>query len=418
MIQYLLETVANLGVSRTVVIVGKGAEAVTRAVKPHKTVLQAKQLGTGHAVLQARETLRESAGDILILFGADPLITVETLSCLLSRRHEPDKPAIVVLGFRPEYPNLYGRLQLNDAGMVESIVEASDATPEQLKIQLCNSGVMCVDSSILFNLLDRVTSHNAKKEFYLTDIIAIARQDGLPTAVIEGGTTELIGIDDRVTLARGEAILQDRLRAHAMAQGVTLQDPKTVYFSYDTKLGHDVKVGPNVVFGPGVTIGNHVTVQAFCHIEGATVADGAIIGPFARLRPGTHLAEEVHIGNFVEIKNAHFDRGAKANHLTYVGDAQVGKHANIGAGTITCNYDGLLKHKTEIGSSAFIGSNTALVAPVKVGDRAITGAGSTITNDIQADALAVTRVPQRNIDGWAKKFRPQKSAKISKKRKN
>jgi bifunctional UDP-N-acetylglucosamine pyrophosphorylase/glucosamine-1-phosphate N-acetyltransferase len=419
MIQALLESVAEAGISESVVVVGKGAVAVAEAVAPHPTALQAEQLGTGHAVLQARDALCGAGndsfpGDVLILFGADPLITPATLAAMLERRRAADGPAVVVLGFRPEDPALYGRLKLAPGGALEAIVEARDASPDELAIPICNSGVMCVAGEHLFKLLGQVGNANAKAEYYLTDIVALARATGLGTAVIEGPADELVGIDDREGLARAEKIAQTRLRRRAMRDGATLSDPDTVYFSFDTRLGRDVTIGPNVVFGPGVSVGDDVTIRPFCHIEGAEIGPGAIIGPFARLRPGAKLADDVHIGNFVEVKNATIGQGAKANHLSYVGDATVGPKANIGAGTITCNYDGYFKHLTEIGAGAFIGSNTALVAPVKVGDGAVTGAGSTIAKDVPADALAVTRAPQRNVEGWAATYRAKQSAKKSK----
>ena len=419
MIQNLLQSLAAVGADDVVVVVGKGAEAVEAAVAPHPCVLQAEQLGTGHAVLQARDALADDAladdtghfaGDVLILFGADPLITPETLDAMLARRRADDAPAVVVLGFRPDDPALYGRLKTDAAGDLEAIVEARDATPAELDIGLCNSGVMCVSGEHLFPLLAQVGNDNAKREYYLTDIVGLARAAGLRCAVIEGAAEELIGVDDRGDLARAEKVMQGRLRARAMNEGATLLDPESVYFSFDTRLGRDVTVGQNVVFGPGVTVGDRVEIRPFCHIEGAEVADGAIVGPFARLRPGAKLGRDVHIGNFVEIKNATLETGAKANHLSYVGDAHVGEKANIGAGTITCNYDGFFKHLTEIGAGAFIGSNTALVAPVKVGAGAITGAGSAISKDVPADALSVTRAPQRDAAGWAAKFRAAKQA--------
>jgi bifunctional UDP-N-acetylglucosamine pyrophosphorylase/glucosamine-1-phosphate N-acetyltransferase len=423
MIQMLLDSVAQAGITKNVVVVGKGAETVTKAVAPHPTALQAKQLGTGHAVLQARQALcgakgERFNGDVLILFGADPLITPETLGAMLARRRAADAPAVVVLGFRPDDPALYGRLKTDAAGNLEAIVEARDASAEELAIPLCNSGVMCVDGKHLFKLLAKVGNKNAKKEYYLTDIVGLARAQGLGCAVIEGATDELIGIDDREGLARAEKVVQDRLRRRAMQAGATLTDPETVYFSFDTRLGQDVSVGPNVVFGPGVTVADGVEIRAFCHIEGAEIGAGAIVGPFARLRPGAKLADDVHVGNFVEIKNATLATGAKANHLSYVGDARVGAKANIGAGTITCNYDGFFKHLTEIGAGAFIGSNTALVAPIKIGDGAIVGAGSTIAKDVPADALAITRAPQRAVDGWAAADRKRKSAEKAKKDKS
>jgi len=408
MILNLLESVAEAGLGRAVVVISD--DRVVDAVAPHPCVRQSEQLGTGHAVLQAKEALADIAGDILILFGGDPLITPETLAAMRERRRAPDAPAVVVLGFRPDDPTLYGRLVTDGDGNLEAIVEHRDATPEQLQIGLCNSGVMCVGGEHLFQLLERVGNDNAKGEYYLTDIVAIARAQGLGCAVIEGDANELIGIDTRADLARAEKVMQKRLRARAMAGGATLTDPDSVFFCHDTEIGRDVTVGPNVVFGPGVCIGDNVTIKPFCHFEGARVANGATIGPFARLRPGADLAEDVHIGNFVEIKNATIETGAKVNHLTYVGDARVGTKANIGAGTITCNYDGFGKYHTDIGAHAFIGSNTALVAPVKVGDGAFVGAGSTIAKDVPGDALAVTRAPQRNAEGWAARFRTTKQA--------
>lgn len=410
MIQHLLASLESVQVERTVVVVSEDSTAVADAVKPAETAVQAAQLGTGHAVLQAKEALAGFSGEVLILFGADPLITPATLEAMIKRRRAPDAPAIVVLGFRPNDPALYGRLIANADGGLEAIVEARDATPEQLQIGLCNSGVMCVDGERLFELLERVDNNNAKSEYYLTDIVAIARADDLGCAVIEGDADELIGVDNRADLAQAEALVQNRLRTRAMENGATLIDPGSIYFSHDTETGRDVTIGPNVVFGPGVKVADNVTIRSFSHIEGAEIGEGAIIGPFARLRPGAQLAEDVRIGNFVEIKKATVERGAKINHLTYVGDARVGTGANVGAGTITCNYDGFGKHFTDIGAGAFIGSNTALVAPVTIGDGAIIGAGSTVAKSVKADALAVTRAPQREREGWAAKFRKNKIA--------
>ncbi|MEK9723818.1 MAG: bifunctional UDP-N-acetylglucosamine diphosphorylase/glucosamine-1-phosphate N-acetyltransferase GlmU [Rhodospirillaceae bacterium] len=417
MLQHLLATLDTLGLDRCVVVTGAGQDAVAAAAQPHPTVEQAEQLGTGHAVLQAAPALEGFAGDVLILFGADPLITSATMLRLLARRREADSPSVVVLGFRPEDPGLYGRLMVDADGQLIGIVEARDATPEQLNVTLCNSGVMAIDGTRLFDLLSRVDNANAKGEYYLTDIVAVARADGLGCAVIEAeDAAELTGIDTRADLARAEAILQDRLRARAMDNGANLVAPETVFLSHDTVLGRDVTVGPNVVFAPGVTVGDNVTIRPFCHLEGASVADGAVVGPFARLRPGAEVGSDAHVGNFVEIKNAALGRGAKANHLTYIGDATVGDGANVGAGTITCNYDGFGKYRTEIGAGAFIGSNTALVAPVTVGAGAIVGAGSVIAKNVAADALAVTRAAHDERDGWAAKFRARKSAANKKKR--
>ncbi|MAF94622.1 MAG: bifunctional N-acetylglucosamine-1-phosphate uridyltransferase/glucosamine-1-phosphate acetyltransferase [Rhodospirillaceae bacterium] len=411
MLLYLLETIAPLGFDPVVVVTGKGMNAVAETAKPHPIVIQEPALGTGHAVLAAKEVLGEFSGDVLVLFGADPLITPETITRLLAARQGKPEPAVVALGFEATEPGDYGRLILSGDGSLQAIVEARDATPEQLEICLCNSGVMAIDGQHLWRLLDRVGDDNAKGEYYLTDIVALAREDGLHCAVVEGIEEELIGIDSRADLAMAEMILQDRLRQAAMDGGATLLDPDSVTFCFDTRLGRDVTIGPHVHFGPGVGVGDGVEILPFCHIEGAEIAPGARIGPFARLRPGADIAEDVHIGNFVEIKNAAIEAGAKVNHLTYVGDARVGTMANVGAGTITCNYDGFQKHHTDIGAGAFIGSNTALVAPVKIGPGATVGAGSVITKDVDADAIAITRAPQKQTKGGAKRMKARKGKK-------
>ncbi|MBT7510859.1 MAG: bifunctional UDP-N-acetylglucosamine diphosphorylase/glucosamine-1-phosphate N-acetyltransferase GlmU [Rhodospirillaceae bacterium] len=416
MIQHLLGTLSDTGIDRVIVVTSDGADDVATAVAPNPTVVQKEQLGTGHAALQAADKLAGFDGDVLIMFGADPLITSETINALLARRR--DGAAIAVLGFRPDDPGLYGRLIIGADGDLEGIIEARDATPEQLAGDLCNSGIMAVDGTCLFDLLGRVGNDNAKSEYYLTDIVSLARADGQRCVIMEADDpSELIGVDSRADLAQAEAVIQARLRASAMDAGATLIGPETVFLSFDTVLGKDVTIGPNVVFAPGVTVGDSVTIRPFCHLEGATIADGAIVGPFARLRPGADIGTDVRVGNFVEIKNAQLESGAKVNHLTYVGDARVGAGANIGAGTITCNYDGFGKHRTDIGTGAFIGSNTALVAPVRIGDGAIVGAGSTIAKDVAANSLAVTRASQRQIDGWAETFRDKKSSEKTKKNK-
>lgn len=416
MIQHLLGTLSDNGIDRVIVVTSDGADDVATAVAPNPTVVQKEQLGTGHAALQAADKLAGFDGDVLIMFGADPLITSETINALLARRR--DGAAIAVLGFRPDDPGLYGRLIIGADGDLEGIIEARDATPEQLAGDLCNSGIMAVDGTCLFDLLGRVGNDNAKSEYYLTDIVSLARADGRRCVIMEADDpSELIGVDSRADLAQAEAVIQARLRASAMDAGATLIGPETVFLSFDTVLGKDVTIGPNVVFAPGVTVGDNVTIRPFCHLEGATIADGAIVGPFARLRPGADIGTDVRVGNFVEIKNAQLESGAKVNHLTYVGDARVGAGANVGAGTITCNYDGFGKHRTDIGTGAFIGSNTALVAPVRIGDGAIVGAGSTITKDVAANSLAVTRASQRQIDGWAETFRDKKSSEKTKKNK-
>lgn len=416
MIQHLLGTLSDTGIDRVIVVTSDGADDVATAVAPNPTVVQKEQLGTGHAALQAADKLAGFDGDVLIMFGADPLITSETINALLARRR--DGAAIAVLGFRPDDPSLYGRLIIGADGDLEGIIEARDATPEQLAGDLCNSGIMAVDGTCLFDLLGRVGNDNAKSEYYLTDIVSLARADGQRCVIMEADDPSgLIGVDSRADLAQAEAVIQARLRASAMDAGATLIGQETVFLSFDTVLGKDVTIGPNVVFAPGVTVGDNVTIRPFCHLEGATIADGAIVGPFARLRPGADIGTDVRVGNFVEIKNAQLESGAKVNHLTYVGDARVGAGANIGAGTITCNYDGFGKHRTDIGTGAFIGSNTALVAPVRIGDGAIVGAGSTIAKDVAANSLAVTRASQRQIDGWAETFRDKKSSEKTKKNK-
>ncbi|MCH7931956.1 MAG: bifunctional UDP-N-acetylglucosamine diphosphorylase/glucosamine-1-phosphate N-acetyltransferase GlmU [Proteobacteria bacterium] len=408
MIGYVLDALAALPADRVVVVVGPGMDDVVEAVAPAECALQEAPLGTGHAVLSAREALAGFTGDVLVLFGADPLITPETLRAMVAARRTAPEPAIVALGMRPADPALYGRLIVSADGALENIVEARDATAGEQAVTLCNAGAMAVDGARLFDLLERVGNDNAKREYYLTDIVAVARADGLHCAVVEGAADELIGVDSHAGLAAAEALVQDRLRAKAMAGGVTLLDPPTVTLSYDTAFGRDVVVDPHVVFGPGVRVGNGVRIRAFSHLEGATLADGAAVGPFARLRPGAEVGVDARVGNFVEVKNAAIEAGAKVMHLTYIGDARVGAGANVGAGTITCNYDGFTKSHTDIGAGAFIGSNTALVAPVKVGDGAVVGAGSVITGDVAADALALTRAPQTTHAGWAARLRAAK----------
>ncbi len=410
MIRHLLETVDGLDPDQVVVVVGEAYGQLSEAVAPYPVVTQAEQRGTGHAVRMARQQLSGFDGDVFVLFGGDPLITLETLEAMLHVRASEDNPAVVVLGFQAADPGAYGRLITSEDGTLEAIVEARDASPEQLEITLCNSGVMLIDGAHIWQLLDRVGCDNAKNEYYLTDIVGLARDQGLDCRFVEGDEEELLGVDNRVDLALAELIMQDRLRTRAMENGATLSDPGSVFFSFDTVLGEDVSVGPNVVFGPGVTVEDGATIKAFSHLEGAHVAVGATVGPYARLRPGAQIGAGAKIGNFVEIKNTVVHPGAKISHLSYIGDAEVGEDANIGAGTITCNYDGFFKSKTVIGKGAFIGSNTALVAPVTIGEGAVIGAGSTISRDVEADSLALTRADHRAIVGWAKSNRDNKSA--------
>ncbi|GHU04984.1 bifunctional protein GlmU [Alphaproteobacteria bacterium] len=409
MIAHLLEQVEALHPEKIAVVVGPGMDSLEGAVAPWPTVLQKDRLGTGHAALQAEALIGAFDGVALILFGDTPLIAKETLEKMILRFDASDHPALVVLGFYPKDPGAYGRLAMRDE-RVEAIIEYNDATPEQKKIPLCNSGVMAVDGRILFPLLQELKNDNAKGEYYLTDLVAAVVAKGLCAAMVEGDEEELLGVNSRQDQATAEWVAQNRLRQKAMENGATLIDPSSVVFSWDTKLGRDVTVGPNVVFGAGVSIEDDVAINAFCHLEGAHVASGAVIGPFARLRPGAEIARAAHIGNFVEVKKATIAEGAKVNHLTYIGDAFIGAGANIGAGTITCNYDGFEKTRTHVGAGAFIGSNSSLVAPVSIGAGAIIGAGSVIDRDVAADSLAVERSSHREISGWAARFREKKSA--------
>ncbi|WP_423602094.1 bifunctional UDP-N-acetylglucosamine diphosphorylase/glucosamine-1-phosphate N-acetyltransferase GlmU [Sphingomonas sp. MS122] len=412
MLLHLVDTVAGLSPARTVVVVGARREQVEAAVVPHGVAVahQAEQLGTGHAVAQAEAALAGFEGDVLVLYGDVPLVSGETMRRMIERLHEADSPATVVLGFRPADPAAYGRIVAEPGGRIVKMVEYKDASPEERAVTLCNSGLMAVGAADLFALLARVGNDNAAGEYYLPDIVMLAAADGRGSAVIETDAVEVTGVNSRGELAALEAEWQRARRVRAMADGATLTAPETVWFAYDTVLGRDVTIEPNVVFGPGVTVADGVNIRGFSHIEGAVIGAGASVGPYARLRPGAVVGEKAHVGNFVEMKKAVLGKGAKANHLTYLGDAEIGAGANIGAGTITCNYDGFFKHKTEIGEGAFIGSNSALVAPVSVGAGAIVAAGSVITRDVEADALALVRPEQTAKPGWAKRFRAMMKA--------
>ena len=407
MLHHLVASAATLHPARTVVVMGAGREQVEHAVAPLgiATALQAEQLGTGHAVAQARDTLAGFEGDVLILYGDVPLVTAATMQRMIDRLHGDDTPAVVVLGFRPADPGAYGRVIADAAGRMDRIVEYKDASAAERAVTLCNSGLMAVRSSDLFALLDRLGNDNAAGEYYLTDIVGLAGSDGQASAVIETGADEVAGVNSRGELAGVEAAWQATRRAEAMAAGVTLIAPDTVWFAHDTILGRDVTIEPNVVFGPGVRVADGAVIHAFSHVEGATIGAGADVGPFARLRPGADLGAGSRVGNFVEVKKATIGAGAKVNHLSYIGDAEIGARANIGAGTITCNYDGYFKYRTVIGAGTFIGSNSALVAPVTIGDGAIVAAGSVVTQDVAADALALVRPPQVARPGWAARFR-------------
>lgn len=412
MLLHLLAAVRELSPARIAVVTGALAEQVEAAVAPLgvATALQAEQLGTGHAVAQAKGALSGFEGDVLILYGDVPLVTADTMRRMVERLHAADRPAAVVLGFRPADPAAYGRVIAEPDGRIRRMVEFKDASAEERAETLCNSGLMAVRSADLWPLLARVGNDNAAGEYYLPDIVMLAAADGRGSAVIETDAGEVAGVNSRAELAGVEAAWQARRRAEAMADGASLVAPDTIWFAHDTALGRDVTVEPNVVFGPGVRVGDGAVIRAFSHLEGATVGKDAEVGPYARLRPGAVLGRESKVGNFVEVKNATVGEGAKASHLSYLGNAEVGAGANIGAGTITCNYDGFFKYRTSIGAGAFIGSNSALVAPVAIGDGAIVGAGSVVTADVEADALALVRAPQTAKLGWAKRFRERMAA--------
>lgn len=400
----------------TVVVIGHGGEAVGKAALAYddraQVVEQTEQLGTAHAVLQAKKALSDFEGRIIVLYGDTPFVSPETLQNMLDTQAKGN--AVVVLGFEAENPGGYGRLVLCPDGHLEAIVEAKDANDTQRAITFCNSGVVCADRQVLFDLIAEVSDDNANQEFYLTDIVAIARAKGLACAAVSCDAVETMGVNSRHDLARAEAAFQANARFEAMENGTTLTVPETVFFAFDTYVGRDVTIGQNVVFGPGVTIESGAAIHAFSHLEGCHISQNATIGPYARLRPGAEIGDGAKVGNFVEVKTALVGEGAKINHLSYVGDAVIGDKANIGAGTITCNYDGVMKHKTVIGARSFIGSNTALVAPVRVGDNAMTASGSVITSDVPDEALGVARSKQVNKAGFAvrlmKKLKAAKAA--------
>ena len=404
MLMHLMASVDALSPAKKVVVVGDKADQLRDALGDSaETVIQEPQLGTGHAVQQAEGALKDFDGDVLILYGDVPFVPASTMQAMIDRLDHVDNPAVVVLGFEPADAQQYGRI-VASGDRIEWMVEHKDATEHQRAVKLCNSGLMAVKSKDLFALLDRVTNSNAAGEYYLVDIVNIAVQDGRHCHVVTTDPYDVAGINSRGELAAMEGEWQKRRRVTAMAEGASLIAPETVWFSYDTVLGRDVLIEPNVFFGPGVSVADNVKIRANCHIEGASIASGAEVGPFARLRPGTVLEEKTKIGNFVETKKAHLHKGAKANHLTYLGDVEVGAKANIGAGTITCNYDGYFKYKTEIGEGAFIGSNSALIAPVKIGRDAIVAAGSAVSRDVADGELRMVRAEQLVKPGWADRF--------------
>ncbi|MEM9138605.1 MAG: bifunctional UDP-N-acetylglucosamine diphosphorylase/glucosamine-1-phosphate N-acetyltransferase GlmU [Pseudomonadota bacterium] len=413
LLHHVMRTAQAFGARRTVVVAGYGADQVQAAAEAFdpaaKLAIQDQQLGTGHAVLSARAALQGFEGDLYVLYADTPFVTVETLFAMQAARERAD---IAAVGFKAADPGKYGRFILGEESVLEAIVEAKDATPQQLAIDVCNSGLMAGDCQTMLGLLDRVGCENAQGEYYLTDVIGLARGDGLRTEAVLCAEAETQGINDRIQLAAAEAAFQSAARTRAMADGATLLAPETVYFSADTALGRDVVVEPNVVFGPGVRIGDGCVVKAFCHLEDTHLAADVQIGPFARARGGTDLATGVRIGNFVELKKARVGQGSKAGHLSYLGDATLGAGVNIGAGTITCNYDGINKHQTVIDDGAFIGVQTALVAPRHVGKGAYTATGGVLTEDVPDDALAIARARQVNKpQGSASRLRQMIAAK-------
>lgn len=407
MLAHVLDSLSQAGAEQIAVVAGPNHDEVAAeviAANPSaEIVVQKDRLGTAHAVLAAREVIKRGCDDILVVFADTPLIRPSTFAAM-RRRLADGQNAIVALGFEAKEPAGYGRLILND-GRLEAIREDKDASDAERKIKTCNAGLMALAGSHALGLLDAIGNTNKQKEYYLTDAIAVARSRGLPLGVVIAEEDEVIGVNDRAQLAVAERVLQVRLRAKAMQEGATLIEPASVTLAFDTRLGRDVIVEPHVVFGPGVSVGEGSVIRSFSYLEGASIGQNVLIGPFARLRPGAVLAQDAHIGNFVEVKASNVGAGAKINHLSYIGDAHIGAKTNIGAGTITCNYDGSGKYRTEIGENAFIGSNTALVAPVKIGAGAYVGSGSVITQDVAPDALALGRARQFEKPGWAKVFR-------------
>ncbi|WP_321339964.1 bifunctional UDP-N-acetylglucosamine diphosphorylase/glucosamine-1-phosphate N-acetyltransferase GlmU [uncultured Cohaesibacter sp.] len=410
MVGHVARAAQKADVDQVALIVGPDMDPVLQSARQmHPSVVaceQTERLGTAHAVLAAREELKDAKDDVIVLFGDTPLLRAETISAMREKLAEGFD--VVVLGFRTDTPAPYGRL-LESEGNLVAIREAKDCSPEEFKINFCNGGIMGFSGAHLLDLLEGIENNNSQGEYYLTDAVELANAQGLKVTAIEAAESELQGVNSRAHLAKVEATFQQRAREEAMNNGVTLTAPETVFLSYDTKLGQDITIEPNVFFAPGVTVGDNVTILANCYFEGAEIGEGCAIGPYARLRPGTILEAKAKVGNFVEIKKSLVEEGAKVNHLTYIGDARIGAKANIGAGTITCNYDGFNKFKTDIGKGAFIGSNTSLVAPATIGDGAIIGAGSVITDPVNADDLAFTRARPIVKAGWAAKFRYKKT---------
>jgi bifunctional UDP-N-acetylglucosamine pyrophosphorylase/glucosamine-1-phosphate N-acetyltransferase len=412
---HVIAAARGAGAERVVVVLAPGAVEVEAFALRHgaETVVQDKQLGTGHAAACAFEALKDFTGKVVVTYGDHPLFTAATFEASFAAQ---EKSGMAIVAFHSK-STAYGRIIMKADGLLDRIVEYRDANATERNVELCNAGILAADAKGFFRWAGELKNNNVQKEYYLTDIPTIARRDGIGCSVVTIDEAETMGVNSRAELAVAEAAMQQRLRARALESGVGMTAPETVFLSFDTLLEPDVQVGPHVVFGPGVTVKGGAEIKAFSHLEGAVVARGATVGPYARLRPGADIGEDAHIGNFVEVKNARIETGAKANHLSYLGDARVGAGANIGAGTITCNYDGFDKYHTDIGAGAFIGSNSALVAPVKVADGVYVGAGSVITKSMSNDSLVVTRAEQKEIPGWAEKFRARKRAEKAAKKK-
>jgi bifunctional UDP-N-acetylglucosamine pyrophosphorylase/glucosamine-1-phosphate N-acetyltransferase len=410
---HVMAAARGAGATQIVVVTSPDGGAVRdyAAKEGAETVIQERQLGTGHAANCAAPALADFSGVVAVTYGDMPLLTAKTFEASYAAQADA---GMAIVAFEAKDPSAYGRVILDRDGLLDRIVEFKDANETERAVTLCNAGLLAADAKSFFRWAANLKNDNSQKEYYLTDIPLLARADRVACAVARTDEEEVMGVNSRAELATAEAAMQRRLRNAALASGVGMTAPETVYLCTDTVLEADVLIEPFVVFGPGVTVGRGAHIKAFSHLEGAEVGRGALIGPYARLRPGSQIEEDVHIGNFVEVKKARIEKGAKANHLSYIGDARIGAGANIGAGTITCNYDGFDKHHTDIGAGAFIGSNTALVAPVKVGDGAITGAGSTIAKNVEANALAVERSDQKQLSGWAEKFRDRKRAEKAK----
>ncbi|TXL73679.1 bifunctional UDP-N-acetylglucosamine diphosphorylase/glucosamine-1-phosphate N-acetyltransferase GlmU [Vineibacter terrae] len=418
MLRHVLAAAEALRPDRIIVVGPPGRDDVAQAAAPHRCVIQDRPLGTGHAVKAALPALKGFGGDVLVAFGDSPLLTTATLRRLLAaRRKAPGRPkrriALGVLGFRAADPTPYGRLVRNAAGDLERIVEGRDASAEERRIDVVNSGVMAIDGTLLAGLLRGLRNDNAKGEYYLTDLVGLARRAGHRCVVVEGSEAEFRGVNSKADLAEAEAAMQARLRRAALDGGVTMIDPASVWLAADTRFGRDVTIGPNTLFGPGVTVGDGVTIHGFCHIEEAVIGARSTVGPFARVRGGTRIGREVHVGNFIELKNTALGDGAKANHVSYLGDGTVGERVNIGAGTIFVNYDGYGKWRTVVGDDAFIGSNSSLVAPVRVGRGANVTAGSVVTADVAADAVSFGRARQVDKPAAARPLRAKMKARAA-----